>query len=195
MKIPSKIYQLRPRTLTYPSGLSILISGLSTLMLRQLQDPSKGFPGAICACGLRDGSRRHTQHWDTTCTVMTRAGRINKARKNGRRLWDPSSCPLAGLMVAKGKTQPHLPSETAAGKCLCRHREKHEVQPLRHWDANRIWEYLCLGGIAPAKGKENSNCGVQRAQSLIICFSIAWRAAERRGRETPSSPPSGSSLT
>lgn len=164
-------------------------------MLRQLQDPSKGFPGAICACGLRDGSRRHTQHWDTTCTVMTRAGRINKARKNGRRLRDPSSCPLAGLMVAKGKTQPHLPSETAAGKCLCRHREKHEVQPLRHWDVNRIWDYLCLGGIAPAKGKENSNCGVQRAQSLIICFSIAWRAAERRGRETPSSPPSGSSLT
>lgn len=115
--------------------------------------------------------------------------------ENGRRLRDPSSCPLAGLMVAKGKTQPHLPSETAAGKCLCRHREKHEVQPLRHWDANRIWEYLCLGGIAPAKGKENSNCGVQRAQSLIICFSITWRAAERRGRETPSSPPSGSSLT
>lgn len=170
MKIPSKIYQLPPRTLIYPSGLSILISGLSTLMLRQLQDPSKGFPGAICACGLRDGSRRHTQHWDTTCTVMTRAGRINKARKNGRRLRDPSSCPLAGLTVAKGKTQPHLSSETAAGKCLCRHREKHEVQPLRHWDANRIWEYLPRWDCTSKKGRKIATVVSKGHNPLLSAF-------------------------
>lgn len=124
----------------------------------------------------------HHVHKDDTCWPD----------KQGLEKWEKAlgsdQLPTHRAADGQGENTTTSPSETAAGKCLC--REEHGEQPLRHRDVNRIWEYLCLGGTAPARGKENSNCGVQRAQSLIICFSIAWRAAERgEERQRNSFPP------
>lgn len=145
-------------------------------MLRQLQDPNKDFqePFVPAVSGVEAGGT--LRHWDTTCTRTTRAGRINKAWKNGRRLWDLTSCPLTGLLMAKGKTQAHLPWRQQLGSpCAGRNTGSSPCDTGMRTGFGNI--------RASARGKENGNRGVQRAQSLIICFSIAWRAAEREEGE------------
>lgn len=46
--------------------------------------PQQGFSGAICACCLSSGSRRHTQEAHSgTCTMMTLLARYRRLEKMG----------------------------------------------------------------------------------------------------------------
>lgn len=144
-KIPNKIYTYLSIRIIYPD-VRIIYSDAQAA-----PDPSKDFSGAICACCLRGGSKRHTQalgqhlHKDDTCWQD----------KQGLEKWEKASgssqLPTCRVADGQGENTTASPSLTAAGKSLCRHREKHEEQPLRYQDANQIWEYPCLGGDRTSK--------------------------------------------
>lgn len=183
-----------PRTLIYPAGLFILLSWLSILMLRQLQDPNKDFqePFVPVVSAVEAGGtlRRHTQAraqwWHCWPDI--------EGLKKWEKALESNQLPTCRVADGQGENTTTSPSETAAGKSLC--REKHEEQLLRHQDVNRIWEYLCLSGDCTSKreGKQQLWCPKGMIPYYLLFYSLE-KCGERRGRKIPSSPPSGCSLT
>lgn len=189
VKIPSKIYQVPPQN-TYLS-IRIIYPDIRIIYpdAQAAPRPQQGFPGAICACCLRGGSRRHTEalghhvHKDDTCWP-DKQGLEKREKALGS-----DQLPTHRAADGQGENTSPSPLETAAGKSLC--REEHGEQPLRHRDENRIWEYPCLG---KREGKRQPWCPKGTIPYYLLFYSLE-SCRERGGRGTPSSPPSGSSLT
>ena len=162
-------------------------------MLKQLKKPPKnGLVRGICHFSNSRSRKVTLTHLDTTCTRDDRrsGGQTRLGKNRTRRgLGDPTGRPLAGLMIAKGKTQAHLPARqqlesqgTAVLHAVAVRNQSYGRcnTEMQTGFARGMGIFMPQRGFHQQEGKQNSNCEVvalsgvqQRARCLIICFSIA----------------------